>query len=122
MATPVVAELPADPRVFLVAFGALIFCGDGSGEDEAALKRELRRGFTGALSSSPSTELAREARRRVDRLTEETSGRGGTLSSSPLEAPSSPPGTDVDAVFRDFVGRSRVGGVGGECANPLDSK
>jgi hypothetical protein len=116
-AIPVVAELPAEPRVFLVALGALIFCGEGSDEDDAALKRELRRGLAGALSSSPSFELARETRRRDVRLTGDTSGSGGTLSSSPLASSSNPPGTDVRAVFRDFTARSCTGGVGGECAN-----
>jgi hypothetical protein len=101
-------------RFFLVAFGALVFCGEWSDEEDAALRRELRRGFAGISSSSASTGLVREARRRVVRLPEETSGSGGTLSSSPLASSSKPPGTDVCAVLRDFAGRSRVGGVGGE--------
>lgn len=121
-AIPVVAELPADPRVFLFAFGALVFCGEGSDEDDAALKRELRRGFEGALSSSvASAELARKVRRRVARLTEETSGSGGRLSSSPLASSLKPPGTDVRVVLLDFAGRSRVGGVGGEWVNKFGS-
>jgi hypothetical protein len=66
-AIPVVTELPAEPRVFLVALGALVFCGEASDEDDAALKRELRLGFAGAFSSSPSFELARETRRRIVR-------------------------------------------------------
>jgi hypothetical protein len=113
-AIPVVAD-PAEPRVFLVALGALVFCGDGSEEDrdEAALKRELRRGIAGAFSSSPSFELVLEPRRRVVRL---TSGSGGTLSSSPLASSSKPPGTEVCAVRRDFAARSCFGGEGGEWA------
>jgi hypothetical protein len=113
---PVVAELPAEPRVFLVALGALVFCGEGSDEDDAALKRELRLGFADAFSSSASFELARSTRRRIVRLTEETSGSGGTLSSSPLASSLKPPGTDVRVVLRDFVGRSCLGGEGGEWA------
>jgi len=111
-----VAELPAEPRVFLFALGAFIFCGEGSEEDEAALKRELRRGFAGAFSSSPSFELVRETCRRIVRLTGETSGSGGTLSSSPLASSLKPPGTDVRVVLRDFAGRSCFGGEGGEWA------
>jgi hypothetical protein len=108
-------------RVFLVALGALVFCGEWSDEDDAALRRELRRGFTGMLSSSASIELVRDTLRRVVRLAEDTSGSGGTLSSSPLAPSSKPPGTDVRAVLRDFAGRSRVGGVGGEWANTFCS-
>jgi hypothetical protein len=108
-------------RVFLVALGALVFCGEWSDEDDAALKRELRRGFAGTLSSSASFEFVRDARRRVVRLAGDTAGSGGTLSSSPLAPSSNPPGTDVRAVRRDFVGRCRVGGVGGECANKVCS-
>ena len=106
---------------FLVALGALVFCGEWSDEDDAALRRELRRGFTAPLSSSASIELVRDARRRLVRLAGDTAGSGGTLSSSPLAPSSNPPGTDVRAVRRDFAGRCRVGGVGGECANKVCS-
>jgi len=44
-------------RVFLVALGALVFCGDWSDEDDAALRRELRRGFICTLFSSASIGL-----------------------------------------------------------------
>jgi hypothetical protein len=69
-AIPLVAELPADERAFLAAFGALVSNGEGSCEDEAALWRELCRSFAGALSSSASAELARETRRCVETFKE----------------------------------------------------